>query len=822
MLEGLSDKTIRWLRKFFEEKNIPMTYENLRKFTTGDTEKNLFVYDAVESGLSQEEASKILDEVRAAASRVDTGLGTADEALSEPYTSKLEQDVFEARKAREAGWDKQSFIEKPDEAFLTSSEKEQQNALEGAATDADLEKWSKEYSPEELAAELRGELPTPSTGTPETDMLPVKEEPTTPSAADKLMEAEPFFPSGKVKPPKTSVADLDWDAIKQSGIVPKDVEQSGVGEADAIASMSKKSREQKHGKDSSTINFGPGGEGTLDNYDVKGLPLDEMVPGQGSKLVGSAMQRPTDISKLAVGPVPTTPSRYPEEVPDPLTIATTEYGTKSKNKLAPLMALMPKLVAAAKDPKATEEDKNLAESAMAFLSWANSLENPNLVETKVSASDKFKKGVVPEPQQRQLDTAIDELLGMVRSLNKPEMTPERRQDLEDQLFRTRAKAPEAKKMYTDALSSIEKRKMVDVIAKGLGQVTSGLVGQYGFSRPIPVAEHFKYQERDFKPELEEAGKAYRAAVSGIDKQVSEIMKAMNKGDSPEDIDKRIQAAATAVNAIAKRAGLEKSEFSQQSKMDNEWAGAFQYVKMTADILKEAYLLNEKNKAAMSREKEKSKRPPTQINIDMTDKTGAGIKEEVAIPEDRMAWWRAASMALRQDVPRILNNPDSAQRRNQLYDMIAGSGVTDKEWDVILGPANEWSSPEDLIDAIKNGAFNAWKRGAAKTTGTFDQDQTIRRKGGTPAPAPTPPAVVPKDPVKEKQQQLIESSIQKADEEVRAAKQTPTGAKKLQPFLYKGEMVQPVQRNGKLMVIGATVTEEVDPNSELGRKILGGG
>lgn len=107
----------------------------------------------------------------------------------------------------------------------------------------------------------------------------------------------------------------------------------------------------------------------------------------------------------------------------------------------------------------------------------------NVKEGKEAAEQTTKEKV---PLQRVYDESIS-IIDELKKIGEGQETPSKIEPID--------RKPILDKLKYD-MTAADKIRFMDTFLGGLGQVTAGLVGQYAFNRPTPVAKYFRYKPSD--------------------------------------------------------------------------------------------------------------------------------------------------------------------------------------------------------------------------------------------------------------------------------------------------------------------------------------
>jgi hypothetical protein len=562
MLDSLDPNSRRVVRKHFEENNIPFTAENLAKFAGSDAQRQVFIYDAVNEGMSHEAANELYDNVQrsiaVAPTPVEPGPRASDEELSE-YAEDLRIDKEEAKQVAELPLGVGETLGEPKppqgESFDEFTVQEQPKR-EGEA-------WVDDFN----------------------YVTRPEDEPFPQDPVDKPINQLLGRPS-PLELPKSDKPTTDYK--------------------DPIGS----------GFETDTPNTATPADNLTKALDKTKPHVEDEVDEKTGAMLKGAVQRPSEKEgAFAVGTTPGQQLRVGEpgaREPKELFNKITNTPGLSQQEMMIAFSAADKLMNATKEKPAELTPQEKLVLGKVNLPSLGDGTPANLESSKQTQKESVQNKFIDPRTQEEFWKAYQEY-DTAREQQAAKDNTEEKENMRDMMFAARARGVGAKKDYTEGLSAIDKKKFLDGIVKGFGQIVAGTTGHM---TGTDVGGRFKYDLTDFGPREKQLTDVYNTALKEVGDEVKMLQDNLTKMDK-ESASKRVDTLKDRLEMLIKFAGLTQTKSSMSTEAETKYAGLYQQMQ---DLIKTLVSIDRTNKMA--------DRPPMSVSItDQRTEVKEGTEKE---------------------------------------------------------------------------------------------------------------------------------------------------------------------------------------------------
>jgi hypothetical protein len=703
MLDSLDPNSQRVVRKHFEENNIPLTAENLAKFAGSDAQRQVFIYDAVNTGMSQEAANELYDSIQrsiaVSPTPIDNEPRASDEELGEYAEDLRVKDV---------------------------------DAMQSSQLPTKV-------------GETLGTPETPEGASPSFDEFTIQDQPKKEGEAwvDDFNyvtkpEDEPF-PQDPVE--TITKDDVDWDqfyAANRRAVDPlakpapfelpefdKPIRQydgEGVGvEGDVV--------------DTPTTTT----ESLTKAFDTSKPHVEDVIdPNTGATLT-TAVQRPSEIpGATVVGPAPAHASRVGEETarePKELFNKITNTPGLSRQEMMIGFSAADKLMNATKDKPANLTPQEKLVLGRVSLPSMGDGTPANLIDSKQLQKESVENKFIDAKTEEEFWKAYQEY-DTAREQQAAKDNTEDKENMRDMMFAARARGVGAKKDYTEGLSAIDKKKFLDGIVKGFGQIVAGATGHM---TGTDVGGRFKYDLTDYTPQEKNLTDVYNTAVKEVGDEVKMLQDNLIKMDK-EAAGKKVDTLKDRLEMLIKFAGLTQTKSNMSTEAETKYAGFYQQMQ---DMMK--YLLDVQKMIAY-RDK-----PPPSTNISSTttidNVTKTGTDQTTQITPQQLESMKRLQTAFDDKFPGLLRIKESDLRTKEIQVLLNPHGLSAgrviKRMEEMGIPLDRWDDFKQVdINRVFNNAVTDEFRDLSRRQQNTESN-TVSTGVRTKAPGPgEPPAHKP--------------------------------------------------------------------------------
>ena len=758
------------LKRHFSEQGIPLTMENLEKYTRNGVLKSIMIESAQKEGMTPEQAQQFYANFAAK---------VAPDAVAE---APIEGDLL-------------SDEVKDEVTAGAENERTQQGQLDQLGTIERQDKKPSALSFDVKEEELPGTAPVDTGFTDDQLMKSIEAVVETPPA-DTVQTG----PVGEQSAEEPMDLDADIEAIKadiskENPYIPED-------ELNSQAAARAASKDTPPGKSTENYNNSTGSlsiadrvnaasQGLADDANLKnllpggavptGMVIDDKVTGDSADL---AVTRPRAIDALndpnaTLGSSPAqsdvqgsgaaiTPKQQKFAIAPPpdvnkLTPADSMAATLAMDKLMRSNPGKPKLkpdgspvIGSDGRPVMVgkvELDLSPTDVAALIKYIVPAMGGGSSHVGTVSDAKEWFKSIKADPELLKRFTTLNDLLVRRALSEDTEEDIADKENLEGEIFGKKIEQAEAKKDYQLGMSSIDRKRMMDYIVKGLGQVAAGVVGNW---QGADVGGSFKYDLTDFSPQEKQVAQIYSSRLKDLSDEVQSLEKMMyspeKKKAKADQLEKLLGHTANLIKGLT-------DSYGQGTKQKDTYAGLYGQIQYLTDLLMK-YKLAEMDASN-----------PRGTNISMQ---GGSLKQESTTSTGSEAGARQQLNDFQMMKVSTLNNSepefleifnkfkDPVRRENALVQLFKGTGSPDpqglyniyEEW--LNNPANAEMPPDQAFQKIKVwnermhrglSASQTWKQ---SEDNKFTETNTAKIKGAVPKLEPKGRASVdsagPKSPV----------------------------------------------------------------------------
>jgi hypothetical protein len=305
---------------------------------------------------------------------------------------------------------------------------------------------------------------------------------------------------------------------------------------------------------------------------------------------------------------------------------------------------------------------------------------------------------------------------------------EEKENMRDMMFAARARGVGAKKDYTEGLSAIDKKKFLDSIVKGFGQIVAGTTGHM---TGTDVGGRFKYDLTDFGPREKQLTDVYNTALKEVGDEVKMLQDNLTKMDK-ESASKRVDTLKDRLEMLIKFAGLTQTKSSMSTEAETKYAGLYQQMQ---DMMK--YLLDVQKMIAY-RDK-----PPPSTNISSTttidNVTKTGTDQTTQLTPQQIDSMKKLQTTFNNQFPGLLRLKEINLRADEIEKMLSVHGISAGRVIERMGamgiPLDRWDDFKkvDVIRVFNNAISDEFRNVSLRQQNT--QSDTVSTGVRTKAPGP---------------------------------------------------------------------------------------